>query len=298
MAQRTPIRHATAPAIPLAAAVCLMVFAAAPSRAQSPSQANAPESPTASSTIVLDHVVAVVNRQVILSSDLDDEIRLSILEPDRDGELTPQQALEQLISRTLIEQQIREQDFQAVDPTQQEVDARVAQLRKQLPVCVRENCVSAEGWDEFLAANGLSEPRVESYLRYRLEILNFIEQRFRQGIQISQQQIETYYHETLLPQYPAGETAPPLDQVSSRIQEILLEQQVNVLFDNWLTNLRQQGDVEVLDSALAPAIQSPATRSDAEPSTSGSSAPVPTPNAPEVVPPPASAPSTPEPNHP
>jgi peptidyl-prolyl cis-trans isomerase SurA len=260
-------------------------------------------SPAVSSPAVLDRVVAVVNRQVILLSDLDDEIRLSILEPDRGGELTPQQALEQLISRTLIEQQIREQDFQSVDPTQQEVDARVAQLRKQLPVCVRENCASAEGWDKFLAANGLTQSRVESYLRYRMEILNFIEQRFRQGIQISQQQIETYYHDTLLPQYPAGETAPPLDQVSSRIQEILLEQQVNILFDNWLTNLRQQGDVQVLDAALAPATQSPASHSDAEPSAAEPSTAVPTPNAPAVVPPPAStpatsAPSIPEPNHP
>ncbi len=101
-----------------------------------------------------------------------------------------------------------------------------------------------------------------SYVRYRLEILSFIEQRFRQGIQISQQQIETYYHDTLLPQYAPGESIPPLDQVAPRIQEILLEQQVNVLFDNWLNNLRQQGDVEVLDpAALPPAPETPAAPS-------------------------------------
>jgi peptidyl-prolyl cis-trans isomerase SurA len=213
----------------------------------------AAQQPDPSAPVVLDRALAVVNKQVILSSDLDDEIRLSILEPDRGGELTAQQALEQLISRTLIEQQIREQDFQAIEPTAQEVDARVVDLRKQLPACVRENCASDEGWKKFLAAHGLTPARVESYLRYRLEILSFIEQRFRQGIQITQQQIETYYHDTLLPQYRPGETVPPLDQVSSRIQEILLEQQVNVLFDNWLTNLRQQGDVEVLDPALESA---------------------------------------------
>jgi len=41
-----------------------------------------------------------------------------------------------------------------------------------------------------------------------------------------------------------------LDKVSPRIQEILLQQQVNELFDNWLTDLRRQGDVEVLDPSL------------------------------------------------
>ena len=56
--------------------------------------------------------------------------------------------------------------------------------------------------------------------------------------------------ETLLPQYAAGEAIPPLDKVAPRIEEILLEQQVNVLFDDWLNNLRKQGDVEVLDPAL------------------------------------------------
>ncbi len=47
-----------------------------------------------------------------------------------------------------------------------------------------------------------------------------------------------------------GEAIPTLDQVAPRIEEILLQQQVNVLFDDWLKNLRKQGDVEVLDPAL------------------------------------------------
>jgi hypothetical protein len=206
------------------------------------------------SPVVLDHAVAVVNKHVILASDLDDEIRLSVLDPNTvpQVEITRQQALEQLISRALIEQQIRQQDIEAIEPPQEEVNARLHEIRTELPNCVRQNCASVAGWKSFLASHGLTAARVEAYLRYRLEILRFIEQRFRQGIQISPQQIETYYHDTLLPQYAAGETVPPLEQAAPRIQEILLQQQVNELFDNWLTDLRKQGDVEVLDSDLAP----------------------------------------------
>jgi hypothetical protein len=87
-------------------------------------------------------------------------------------------------------------------------------------------------------------------MRFRLLILRFIELRFRQGIRIAPEEIEAYYRKTLLPQYAPGETIPPLEEVSPRIQEILLQQQVNVLFDDWLRNLRTQGDVEVLDPAL------------------------------------------------
>jgi hypothetical protein len=157
-----------------------------------------------------------------------------------------------VLSRALIEQQIRGEDIEAIEPSQDEVNARLAQIRQQLPACVHQNCATDAGWKLFLAAHGLTSERVESYLRYRLEILSFIEQRFRQGIQVSPQQIDEYYHQTLVPQYKPGETIPQLDQVAPRIQEILLEQQVNVLFDAWLTNLRGQGDVEILDPSLEP----------------------------------------------
>jgi len=211
------------------------------------------QEPAAGAPVLLDKVVAVVNNHAILESDLDDEIRLSVLDPGRGGMgvLTRQRALEELIARALIQQQIRQEDETAAEPSQSEVDARLAEIRKELPACVRLNCASEEGWKAFLASHGLRAERVDSYLRYRLEILRFIEQRFRQGIQITPQQIATYYRDTLLPQYAPGEEIPPLDKVSQRIQEILLQQQVNLMFGDWLQNLRKQGDVEVLDPALA-----------------------------------------------
>jgi peptidyl-prolyl cis-trans isomerase SurA len=202
---------------------------------------------------MLDRVVAVVNNQAILSSDIDDEIRLSVLDPSSGGmgQLTRARALDQLIGRTLIQQQIPQEDAQATEPTQAELDARLSEIRHEIPACMRENCASDTGWKAFLAAHGLTQERVESYLRYRILILRFIEQRFRQGISISPEEIQTYYTKTLLPQYAKGEAIPPLEKVSSRIQEILLQQRVNVLFDDWLSNLRKQGDIEVLDPSLA-----------------------------------------------
>jgi peptidyl-prolyl cis-trans isomerase SurA len=228
-------------------AVCLACASSSVAVAQAPPS-------TSGAPIVLDSVVAVVNRHVILSSDLDDEIRLSILDPDSAGHtLTRAHALEQLISRTLIEQQIRQEDVQAAMPTQAEVEARLAEIRRELPACVREKCATDAGWNAFLASHDLTPERVTAYLRYRLEILRFIEQRFRPGIHIPEQQIAAYYNDTLLPQYAPGEPVPPFDQVAPRIEEILLQQQVNALFDDWLANLRKEGDVEVLDPALEPA---------------------------------------------
>ena len=210
------------------------------------------QAPSAASPVVLDRVVAVVNNHAILASDLDEEMHLAVLDPGRAGlgVLTAKRALNQLIGRTLIQQQIREEDAQATDPTKEEIDARLEEIRREVPACIRENCSTDAGWKAFLSAHGLTQSRVESYLRYRVQILRFIEQRFRQGIRISQPEIEAYYHDTLLPQYAPGEAIPSLDKVAPRIEEILLQRQVNVLFDDWLKNLRKQGEVEVLDPEL------------------------------------------------
>jgi hypothetical protein len=233
-------------------ALCLAALGAAPCAAQEAKAASA---------AVLDRVVAVVNNQAILASDVEDEIRLSVLDPGRAGlgELTRPRALEQLISRALIQQQIRQEDAQAIEPAQAEIDARLAEIRKEVPACVHFHCASEEGWKAFLAAHGLRPERVRSYLRYRIQILRFIEERFRQGIRISPEEVKSYYQETLLPQYAPGEAIPKLEEVAPRIEEILLQRQVNALFADWLKNLRKQGDVEVLD----PSLESPESQDEA-----------------------------------
>jgi hypothetical protein len=234
--QRTFVRAWTAAAV---LAGCLAIRAL-PQEAQ-PGQSQ-----------VLDRVVAVVNQRAILASDIDYEIRLSVINPTHPGEevLTRPHALEQLISRALVVQQIRREDTEAVMPSAEEVTARIAEIRRELPACVHQNCASDAGWAAFLAARDLTPEGLNAYVRYRMEILRFIEQRFSSGIHITPQEVEDYYRNTLLPQYAHGEAVPPLDKVAPRIEEILLEQKVNVMFDEWLTNLRKQGDIEILDPTL------------------------------------------------
>jgi hypothetical protein len=210
-------------------------------------------------------VVAVVSNQPILWSDVTSEIRFSVLVPDAfKGTLTPQKALEVLISRALIQQQITKEDATAALPTDEEVQARENDLRKELPACVRMSCATDEGWQAFLKSNGLTVDQVRNYLRLRLQLLRFIEMRFRQGIHITQEEIQAYYRDKLLPQYANSSQAPPLSEVSARIEEILLEEQVNVLFGNWLDNLRKQGDFEVLDARLDTGAQPSAGSGDIE----------------------------------
>jgi hypothetical protein len=80
-----------------------------------------------------------------------------------------------------------------------------------------------------------------------MELLKFIEVRFRNGITISDKQIRNYYHETMLPEYAKRNVTPPkLETISNRIEEVLLQQEVGALLEDWLKSLRAQGSVRML----------------------------------------------------
>ena len=59
--------------------------------------------------------------------------------------------------------------------------------------------------------------------------------------------IDDYYQKTMIPAYEKEKMAPPAEAtIADRIQEILLQQQVDKLLDDWLTSLRAQGSVRIL----------------------------------------------------
>ena len=195
----------------------------------------------------VDRVVAIVNSDLILDSDVDQERRFAALLPygEASGAYTRGSAIERLINRDLILQQVK---LQPQDPiTTADATQDLESLRKALPTCKEYHCETTAGWDRFLATQGFNEASLTELWRQRMVVLAFIEQRFRMGIRITPQEIQTYFDQTLLPQYAANHaTAPPLSAISSRIQEILLQQHVSNLLADWLQSLRAQGSVVLL----------------------------------------------------
>jgi peptidyl-prolyl cis-trans isomerase SurA len=211
----------------------------------------APTAPSADKPVELDHVVTMIGSNVILQSDVEQEMHFSVLEPllILPGQNTPDSALLRLIDRTLILQQMEQQQQPTSTPTAQ-VDKSMTELRKQIPACAQVHCETAQGWAAFLRVNTLNEEVVVERWSQRMAMLNFIDLRFRSGIRISQDQIATYYQKTLVPALAKdNQKAPPLAEVSARIQEILLQQQVSGLFQDWVSSLRDQGNVQIVDPA-------------------------------------------------
>jgi peptidyl-prolyl cis-trans isomerase SurA len=235
-------------------AICMVASSGTRAQNSSPQAPPPPSSsPAADPPIELDHVVANIGSSVILQSDVEQEMHFSALEPLQilPGQNTPDFALRRLIDRTLILDQM-EQQQQSTSTPKEDVDKSLVELRMQIPACEKFHCQTSNGWDDFLHSNDLNSALVDQRWSKRMAMLRFIDLRFRSGIRISQDQIATYYQKTLVPALAKdNQKAPSLAEVSGRIQEILLQEQVSGLFQDWLSSLRDQGNVQIDDQAYS-----------------------------------------------
>ena len=221
----------------------LLGIATAPGLAQTGASK---EARSTEAEVSLDRVIAIVNGDLVLESDLETEQRFAAFQPLREPEPVAQDKLiERLIDRTLILQQMALQPEPPI--TDAEADAELATLRKSIPKCAAYHCETAAGWEKFVADQGFTMEELRERWRLRMGVLRFIEERFRMGIRIEQPEIDAYYKTTLIPAYEKEKAPPPPEAtIADKIQEILLQQRVDKLLDDWLTALRAQGSVRIL----------------------------------------------------
>jgi hypothetical protein len=244
-------------------AICLSVktYAQTTPPTSVPPAAPQTDAPSASAEkpVQLDRVIAIVNGDVLLESDVREELRLAVLQPISvpANQNTQVRAAQRLISRSLILRQMRDQHQIDYSVTDDEVRKSLDELRREIPICQKMSCATEEGWQAFLKANDLTQQEVEDRWRQRLEILKFIDARFGSSIRISRQDIQKYYQATVVPAFEKmKQPSPTLESTSPRIREVLLQQQVNSLLRDWLQNLREQGSVQILDPAYGQSTSS------------------------------------------
>jgi hypothetical protein len=192
---------------------------------------------------VIDRIVATVNRHAILASEWDEAVRFECLangHPLKD--VTPderRQTLERLVDQELIAEQIGTNSFLPATP--EEIASRVRKLRQTVPAWKTD-----DGWFAALAGYGLTEEDVEERMAVQVNLLRYLDSRFRYQIRIDRRRIENYYREQLLPQlHKAGLPEPPLPQVAPMIEQLLVERRLNELQSQWVHTLRLQAEIHL-----------------------------------------------------
>jgi len=196
----------------------------------------------------LDRIVATVDRHPITRSDVEQEAHFTHLTEGKQGEITNREevaALERLVDRDLISDQVAV--FGVVPVTKEELEARVLEMRKQLP-----GGESDSEWRSLLAEYGLSDEDIASRVTQEIQMLRFIDLRFRSEVRVGPRAVQTYYDAKFVPEMKKKSRTPPppLDQVQDQIEAILREERVNALISDWLKTLRTQSRIQTFDPSL------------------------------------------------
>jgi peptidyl-prolyl cis-trans isomerase SurA len=195
--------------------------------------------------VVIDRVAVIVDKHVIKTSDIQRDLRLTQFINREQLNLSTgamRQAAERLSDQTLIRDEIARGGYRR--PTESEADELVKQLRLD-----RFGGVDVRMRDE-LARYGLSESQLREQLLWQLTVLRFIDQRFRVGVQLTDEEVQAYYDQHLTDlkrEYPQNNSLAALDP---KIRTSLEGERINQNFVEWLDQARKQTRIDYRQGAF------------------------------------------------
>ena len=95
---------------------------------------------------------------------------------------------------------------------------------------------------------GMTEAQAVERVTQQELLLRLIDQRLRPAAAPGDEDVANYYQNTFVPEFQkrnAGTAPPPLTEVADQIRQVLTEQRVNELLDQWLEEMRPTSRVRM-----------------------------------------------------
>lgn len=188
-------------------------------------------------SVVTDRLLVLVNRDVITESDVNWALALDPQLPTLDLSAENRRLmLERLIDQKLLLQEAEK--LPRNEPTEEEITEHI---NKELIAAFGGN----EKFLERMKKVGLEQAMLREIVRRRLEILKYVDFRFRSFIFIKPEEIEQYYRNTEIPQAARkGLGAPELnDTLRAEIESKLISARVNSELDRFFDETRAQAQI-------------------------------------------------------
>lgn len=193
-------------------------------------------SPLSAETI--DRIAAIIDRQVLTVSEIDQLVMLRVFTPAQDES---EDEFRRRVLDTMIAQALRRRDIERFGAPEISPDAVQSRMRT-----IRGRFATEADFLEALARAEMSEEELEAVVKRQLELDAYINERFAPQVFVSLAQIEQHYREVYAPQRrERGLPVRPLDQVREEIRGILRSERLEGELDLWTTQLRQQANVDV-----------------------------------------------------
>ena len=172
----------------------------------------------AASAQLEDRILAVVDEDPILDSDVERLVALGLIapKPGESDDAFRRRLLEELIEQRLRFHAIERFGFEEVPVAA--VDEQVAAIRARFP---DQGSFAAE-----LARLGLNERGLRQLLTRQLMVLTYVEERLGPRIFVRTEEIESYYRDVLTPKLKAGGAeVPPIEEVRDQMWGYIVWQQ-------------------------------------------------------------------------
>jgi len=186
-----------------------------------------PASPGLGGQEVIDRVVARVENDVILLSDVRLLSRYQLLV---DGKSESEaEILDRLIEQWIVRNEA------TIARTPQPSDAEIERGLVRL----QQSFASKEDYEARRKLAGLTEAHVRRLTAEQIFLNNYLDSRFRPSVQIDEQAIQDFYQNAVLPRAKTrGQSPPTLDAAHDYIQEALVQRGINDQADRWLKESR------------------------------------------------------------
>jgi hypothetical protein len=195
-----------------------------------------PDAAGESALALRDRILAVVDEDPILSSDVDRSIVLGLVEP-----LAGQsdRALRRRVLESLIDQRVRLHEVTRFGIEQVPVEAIEEQV-----AAIRSRFSSDQELEARLADVGLDLEGLRQLVARQLAVWIYFEEFLGPRIFVSLEEIRQYYEETVAPELRgAGSPVPPIEEVREEIRELLKQQRLNQAIEERTEELRREADI-------------------------------------------------------
>lgn len=199
-----------------------------------------------SGAVVLDRIAVIAGSHVIKASDIDRDIRLTDFlnrVPLNLNARRKREAAERLITQQIIRDEIVSGGYRRPPGSE------AAQLESDLR---RDRFGGSEQrLEEALQRYGLTEPELRDQLLWQLTVLQFINQRFRGSVVVTDEEVRSYYDEHLTDLRREHSKNSSFEALEPKIREKLEGDRINQAFNDWLDQARRSLPVEFKDAAFA-----------------------------------------------
>jgi parvulin-like peptidyl-prolyl isomerase len=188
---------------------------------------------------IVDRIVARVENDIILLSDIR---ALSRYQQFLDGKSeTDAQILDRLIDQWIVRTEANVSRFP--QPSDADIGRDLERIQKSF--------ASKEEFEARRKQIGLSFAEIREMVATQLYLSNYLDSRFRPGVQIDPKTIDDFYEKSVVPRAKArGQEPPPQDTARDFIQEALVQRGINDQVDQWLIESKARLHIEkFLDQA-------------------------------------------------